>query len=95
MVFIAELQKLADILASQQIYGNYLNVDLCDINHSITVSGISEEKIVGNDFALQLYFETAYSGGGENTVQMLTPTKFKVNFKDPSGTFIFCLIYSY
>uniref|UniRef100_A0A1X7U0T8 Macro domain-containing protein n=1 Tax=Amphimedon queenslandica TaxID=400682 RepID=A0A1X7U0T8_AMPQE len=79
-----ELQKIAEILASQQIHGNYLNVDLCDVNHSIVVSGISEEKIVGNAFALQFYFETPNSGGGENTVQMLTPTKVKVNFKDPS-----------
>lgn len=91
-VFVAELQTMAENLASQQISGNYLSADLCDINHSIIVSGISEEKIVGNDFALQLYFETASSGGGENTVQMLTPTKFKVNFKDPSGTCIFLLI---
>lgn len=76
---------MAETLASQQIAGQHLTVNLCEINHSIIVSGISNKNFIGNDDALQSYFESGRSGGGENTVKLLTPTKSKITFKDPSG----------
>ena len=76
---------MVETLASQQIAGQHLTVNLCEINHSIIVSGISNKNFIGNDDALQSYFESGRSGGGENTVKMLTPTKSKITFKDPSG----------
>lgn len=86
-LFIIELNEMVQKLSARKMRQQQLTIERCQINHSIIITGITNNTFATKD-GLEAYFEGPRSGGGEDViekVEMLTKSKAKVTFNDHSG----------
>lgn len=84
---IPELQKMMDSIASKQVEGITVTVEMVKVTKTgIRVSNITAPNMFDEE-CLQMYFSSAkMSGGGKvESIEIISKTEAIITFSDPAG----------
>ena len=94
IVYIPELKKIMDSIASKQVEGTTVTVEMVKATKpGIRVSNITAPNMCDEECLKTYFSSTKMSGGGKvESVEILSETEAIVTFSDPAGMQI-CMLH--